>query len=382
MTDLEGLHYVSKLKAGKPTRWYVYAWRGGPCIAKREQARKPQLKASELQAALDAREHLGKPDPRKLLSLIRDWQASPEWKGLADGTRKTWGSQLNAIEARWGDKPISVWNDPRMVTKVIAWRDSRAETPRGADIGVTVLRELLKFGKLRARVLLNVADGIPTLYRGGDRADIIWTDDDMDRFGWHALKLDIPHVIDGLWLDALTGLRREDLVTVNETNVWEHAIVKKALKASRRKRRHATMPRLPELNELLEELKTRPRHEGVTTLLVNSRGLQWTGDGFGGQFNRVRDAANIVHVDPDTGEARKKHLHDVRGTFATRLMLAGLTDQEIADIMGWSVDRIATIRRIYVDQARVVVAIGERISGGTNGHLVNPIVNRSGGAND
>lgn len=368
--SLEGLHFVAKRRHGK-TVWYVYAWRGGPCIARREQARKPELKNSELLAAIEARNNIGRPDPKATLALVREWRRSPEWAALSDGTRKTWGSQLNAIEAKWGKVPLSVWNDPRMVAKVMAWRDSRSATPRGADIGVTVLRELLKFGRLRARVLLNVADGIPTLYRGGDRAEIIWTEEDIDRFGWHALKLDRPHVTDGLWLDAFTGLRREDLVTVNEANVWEHAIVKKALKASRGKRRHATMPRLPELNELLAELRTRPRREGVTTLLVNSRGLPWTGDGYGGSFNRVRDAAGIAHVDEETGERRPKHLHDVRGTFATRLILAGLTDEEAADIMAWSVQRIATIRRVYVDQARVVVAIGERITAGTNRHSVN-----------
>lgn len=377
--SIDGLHFVRKAKPGRPIVWYVYAWRGGPQIARRECVRKPKLTPAELRRAGAEIDAIGKPDPRHLVSLIREWQASPEWRALAPGTRKTWSSPLNVIEDRWGDKPLNVWNDARMVTKVIGWRDSRASTPRAADIGVTVLRELLKFGKLRARVLLNVADGIPTLYRGGDRSEIIWTEEDMDRFGWYALKLDVPQVIDGLWLDSLTGLRREDLVTVNETNVWQHAIVKKALKASKRRRRHATMPRLPELNELLEELRSRPRREGVTTLLVNSRGQPWTGDGFGGQFNRVRDAAGIVHIDEETGEARKKHLHDVRGTFATRLVMAGLTDDEAANVLGWSPDRIATIRRLYVDQARVVVAIGARIAAGTNGHSVNPIVNRSGG---
>jgi integrase len=376
---IEGVHIVTKRRPGKPVRYYVYAWRGGPCVLKKVGGNRPRLNDALMKKVASALEASTRPDPRKLVSLIGDWRSSPEWAALAPGTRKTWGSPLALIEERWGDTPLSLWSDSRVTAKVVAWRDSRSATPRGADIGVTVLRELLKFGRLRGRVMINVADGIPTLYRGGDRAEIIWTEEDIDRFGWHALKLDMPHVTDGLWLDSYTGLRRQDLVTVNEDNVWEHAIVKKALKASRGRRRHATMPRLPELNVLLEELKTRYRREGVKTLLVNSRGLPWTGDGYGGQFNRIRDAANIVHVDDETGEKRKKHLHDVRGTFATRLILAGLTDEEVAHILSWSVDRVATIRRVYVDQARVVVAIGERISAGTDRHSGNRIVNRSGG---
>ncbi len=119
---------------------------------------------------------------------------------------------------------------------------------------------------------------------------------------------------------------------------------------------------LPQLSALLDELGTRSRRNGVNTVLVNSFGQSWSGDGFGGSFNRIRDAAGIVHVDPEAGEDKKKHLHDVRGTFCTKLILAGLTDQEAADIMGWSPDQVAGIRRVYVDQSSVIVAIGQRIA--------------------
>jgi hypothetical protein len=56
--------------------------------------------------------------------------------------------QLDKIEEKWGKTPLSLWNDPRMVTKVIAWRDSRAAAPPSGDIGVMVLSRLLEFGRL------------------------------------------------------------------------------------------------------------------------------------------------------------------------------------------------------------------------------------------
>ncbi|WP_301750462.1 tyrosine-type recombinase/integrase [uncultured Erythrobacter sp.] len=367
---IKGLHYVpKKTKAG--VVWHVYAWRGGPSVARREGGRKPLLTAAELKLAIAAIEQANAPEQTSLNSLIREWEQSPEWKALGEGTKKTWGSQLKQITRRWGDKPLNVWNDPRMKAKVVSWRDSRAETPRGADLGVMVLRELLKFGVLRGRVLLNVAVGIPTLYRGGKRAEIVWTEEDIQRFAAEAEKQGLQHVIDGLRLCALTGLRREDLVTVTLDDVYDHAIVKRALKVSRGRRRTATMPRIPELDALLAELATRKRKDGVRTLLVNSHGKSWSGDGFGGSFNRIRDAADIAYVDPDTGERRKKHLHDVRGTFATRLILAGLANAEVADVMGWSVEQVSGIRRTYVDQSRVVVAMGERISQGGVNRTVN-----------
>lgn len=80
----------------------------------------------------------------------------------------------------------------------------------------------------------------------------------------------------------------------------------------------------------------------------------------------MRDLIGIVHVDPETGVERKKHLHDARGTFATKLVATSdLTDQEVAGMMGWSPEEVSRIRHVYVDQRAIVVAIGERLGRGS-----------------
>lgn len=143
--------------------------------------------------------------------------------------------------------------------------------------------------------------------------------------------------------------------------ILPHAIKKKAAKISKGKRRFAVIPRVPELDAHLDQLRSRMRKAGVDNVLVNSRGAAWSGDGFGTSFNRVRDHAGIVHVDLDTGKTSAKHIHDLRGTFCTKLLRAGLTNEEVAEIMGWAPDQVAGIRRSYVDQSAIVRAIGERI---------------------
>ena len=226
-----------------------------------------------------------------------------------------------------------------------------------------VLRSLLEFGRLRGRVVLNVAAKIPNLYRNGQRAEIIWTDEDIARFEAKAAELKRPGLTDGLRLAALTGLRREDLVTLTWRQVGQFAIVKRTLKRSAGKRRLMTMPLIPALHALLEDLRTRQRKPEVETVLVNSHGVSWTGDGFGGSFNRIRDAAKIIHVDDESGAGAKKHLHDVRGAFCTKLLTqTDLSDRQIADVMGWSPERVSGIRRVYVDQSKVLIALGERMS--------------------
>lgn len=87
------------------------------------------------------------------------------------------------------------------------------------------------------------------------------------------------------------------------------------------------------------------------TVLSDSRWKPWTAMGFGSRYNDAKIASGI-----------DRHLNDLRGTFVTRCMIAGLTDQEIADIVGWNTKDIASIRARYADQARVVIAIGERLS--------------------
>ena len=80
------------------------------------------------------------------------------------------------------------------------------------------------------------------------------------------------------------------------------------------------------------------RNACVETVFVNSQGNAWTGYGLGGSFNRVRDEAGIVHED-----GGKKQLHDVWQTFATKLILAGISDSDIASVMAWSPDQVQAL---------------------------------------
>ena len=41
-----------------------------------------------------------------------------------------------------------------------------------------------------------------------------------------------------------------------------------------------------------------------------------------------------------------------------------LTDDQIASVMGWSPQKVAAIRKRYVDEAAIIVAIATRIAAG------------------
>lgn len=86
-------------------------------------------------------------------------------------------------------------------------------------------------------------------------------------------------------------------------------------------------------------------------------GGSWTPGSFGHAFSLVRDQLDIRHTD-----GRKKHPHDVRGTYAARLVLLGLSDQQIGDILGWSTEQVSEVRKLYVQDDAAIIAISERLA--------------------
>lgn len=357
-------------RPGKPLRWYIYAWRGGPLVRVATQPSRPALTMADIAAIADLGEQARTLPKSTCAGAIAAWRKSRYWRDLAPGTRRTWGRALDRIEEKWADVPMRVLSDPRMKPRIVAWRDGLAErNARGADIAVSVLSGLFRWAILEGLAIANPAAGIPTVYRRTDRAPVIWTAPDIAAI--HAVAA--QPLRDALALAALTGLRRADLVALRWDEVGDLAIVRTTAKRSRGRRYRVTLPRLPDLDALLAELRTRPRRAGAETVLVNSYGKPWTGDGLDSSFHDARGRANggqgIWHAerDPATGEETRlaKRLHDFRGTFVTRLMThptARLTDREIADLMGWSEGQVAEIRRRYVDDRAIVVALTQRLS--------------------
>jgi integrase len=296
-------------------------------------------------------------DESQLSALLDTYLASPEWTNLAPRTRQVWRHIVERIRTRWGTTPIALWSEPRQLREVIAWRNAFSHQPRTADHQITVLHHVLNWARLHGEVALNIAANIPRLYKSGMRAEIIWHDEEITRF---CVAAPIQ-IADGMRLAVLTGLRRADLVGLTWSEI-EPLKIKRVTQKSRRRRKRAIIPMTPALRELLDELAIRPRWPEVKTVLVNSRGQSWSGDGFSHSFNEVRDALDIRHID-----GRKKHLHDVRGTYATRLVLLGLSDQEIGDILRWSAQQVSEVRKLYVEDDAAVRAIGARLASSETG---------------
>lgn len=311
--DLVGIHVVRS--KGKK---YVYAWRGGPRI-------KAAIGTPEFtQELADAQRARIPGDRTRLAGLIADYRASDEWTGLADKTRQNWAPWLDRIQVKFGKTSIAAFDRPLMKVAIRKWHRTFKDTPRAADMGLQAFSRLLTFGINEGRLQHNVVVGIPRLY-ANDRSQIIWTAEDLDLLAKHASA----EVMWAVRLACLTGLRKSDLLRLSWSHVGDYAI---EIRTGKSRGRKTTL--IPLFGELRDQLAQIPKRS--TRVLTNQSGLPWK-TGFGSSFNKAVKSAGI-----------DKHLHDARGTAATRMFLGGLTIREIAEIFTWSEDHAEEMINTYV----------------------------------
>jgi integrase len=314
---LRGVHKVTS--RGKV---YHYAWRGGPRLKGEPGSREYVLSLAE---ALETRRA---PDKTRVAGLVTAYKASPAWHtDIGAGTRKTWAPWLDRIIEKFGPLPLTAFRRPEVAAQVEIWRDAIKAEPRkrgtgdrAADTAIQVMSRVMSYGK----VTPNPCAGIGKLY-SNNRADIIWTDEELTALKAHASK-------ELMWaarLAALTGLRQDDCRRLRWDEISDLAIERVA-KKSRTEKRYL-IPMYGDLRKLLKEIPRR-----ADEVLTNTHGKPWKS----GLSDSFGDAARRAGID--------KHFHDLRGTAATKLYLANFPLREIAEILAWEEDGVAKIINRYV----------------------------------
>jgi integrase len=309
---------------------YWYAWRNGPRLHSAPGTPSFIQEFADVVAARNA------PDHSKLAGLVAQYRTSDEFDGLADSTKELWLPWLDKIRDHFG--PLSLRQFDRAATKreIRRWHSSKKATPRVADTGLQVLSRVLSFGVAEGKLGSNQCEGIPHLYHS-NRADLIWTPDDLEKLLPHAS----PEMAQAVRVAALTGLRRGDLLKLS----WTHVHLDRSfieLKTNKsRGRRSVLIPITPELRTVVESIPKR-----AATVLTSSKKRPWTGDGFGSSWWKTQQDAGL-------GDAALT-FHDLRGTAATNFFRAGFTNREIAETLGWSEERVERLIERYVKRDEII----------------------------
>ena len=346
---LTGLHKATKRLSGGRVAVYAYASRGGPLVA-RGEGRDLAAANAALEVALGSREALEviqaarmpvrqKDDRRYVRGLIYAFKASPEWDKLGESSQVEYTRYLNAFDEEFGDWRVSLFERPEAKADLLDWRDDRwADKPRAADYAMGSVGRLFKWARGRGLTAARPTDDVERLH-DADRSDISWTDDDLTRVVAEAGK----EVGWAIRFAAETGLRLGDLIRVPWGAVGAAGIVWKTGK----KKRQVIVPLTPNAKALLAMMPKR-----AITVLSNSRGEPWTEGGLKHMIREARLTAGVTGV----------RLHDLRGTAATRLFLAGSPKRDIATIMGWKEEDVDALLTKYVSGDAVALDLLSRMN--------------------
>lgn len=350
---LKGMHWGYRARKDGSRVYYYWAWKNGPQIHKGDQLPDEIPPDHPIVAAYQAA-HKAQRDRRAVgfvSGLIVDFKESSDFTRLAESTRTQWRRWLDRIDDEFGELELAGLDERGFRAEVKRWRDNWKYSPRQADYGLQVLVRLLSFANDRGDIDFNRATGIDRLYVENQRADLIWTDAQIKAACEAAKTRREKEAAFAIRLASLTGLRRGDLVQLHWGQVDDHEIVRPTNKS--RGQHVARIPLLPETRALLKEIEA--FREGMTvkpsTVLCGAGGSPWTETQLTKEVAGLAAAAQV-----------ERRLHDLRGTFVTRLAKADFSDAAIAEIVGWSAKIVTRLRRTYVSNRAVAADNVRRLS--------------------
>ena len=311
---LRGINRVTKRLADGTVKTYHFAWKSGPAL--RGAPGSPEFVASYNEAVV----RRALPATGTLLSILQCYQASEDFRGLAERTRADYIAKIRLVEKKFADFPLTALADRRSRGVFLAWRDQLAVTSRRqADYTLTVLARVLSWALNRGLVMANPCEKAERLYRGS-RADKVWTAADEAAFVGKAPK----HLHLALLLALWTGQRQGDLLRL-PWSAYDGTHIRL------RQSKTGTRVVIPVGFPLKAALDVTPKRS--TVILTTTDLKPWTADGFRSSWRKACAAAGIVGLT----------FHDLRGTAVTRLAVAGCTVPEIATITGHNLRDVAAI---------------------------------------
>lgn len=319
---LSGVHRVTAKLASGERRTYHYAWRGGPRIEATPGTREFTAEYCRL-----TRSQEDGPGAGTLAELIRAYLKSPAFTKRKDSTKRGYLAAIDSIEAEFFDLPLPSISETGARRMFVEWRDSMADTPRKADLVMSVLARVLSYGRDLEMIDRNPLEKVGRL-SDGSRRDVIWTEAQTAAFIATApAKLRLA-----MELARWTGQRQGDLLRLTWT-AYDGTHIRL------RQGKTGKVVRIKVYRDLKVLLDATKRE--AVTILTTTRGKRpWTSDGFRASWGAACEKAGVEGVT----------FHDLRGTFVTLAYRHhGASIKDVAEITGHSErDAEAIIRRHYL----------------------------------
>lgn len=303
------------------------------------------------------------PTGRTLGELVAAYEASRDFTGLRDNTRRSYRQSLRKLDAWGADSPLRAI-DPVRVQNLL---DALAATPSYANAVVRVLRLVLAWGRRKGWVRSNAA--VAPKLASTETTGIIWPHGAPEAFAAAADALGLASIGTAVLLNEWLGQREADILRMPR-NVYRHGslVLRQAKTGATVSLPIDLVPRLKARLDATLALHTAREAAGrpalTTILLAEATGRPWATDHFRHAFARVRAKLAETHpyfetdhllpgrdmTDPDayriaTGDLTFMRL---RHTAVTRLAEAGCDVPLIASVTGHAEASILPLLKRYM----------------------------------
>lgn len=266
--------------------------------------------------------------------FIDDYLEGPKFSGLSPATQANYRMHAKTVRAAFGTASIAVLEHRRFKGKIITWHHQKGKTAaKSADDALTVLYNVLEQACRRGELMVNRAEKIDRLYvRPDDKRPV--TRDEFEKL-LKKVTQDRKDIATVAWF---TGLRAKDLAELTWNAVKGSYIEHQTSKSRYNKTVH--LPLTQDAQSALESIRQRQLGSRLglqRTVLVGAKGRSMKS---GSVSRKINEAFDKLGID--------KTLHNFRNSYATVLVRAEFTEEEIATTLGWSLEDVRELIRIYV----------------------------------
>lgn len=341
MAKIKGVFKTSKdSKQGRVH--YHYVIKNGPRFwigARDDDDETPgYVEAYRLAAGLDAPKPVPpEPGMETVADMERKWKSSREWDGLSPRTRADYERGLRDFRPKYGALPARLFfNDPEASELVLNWIEEKW-SGREADYRLDAVKCFASWLSERRQGAYPRSQfkGIKKFYKNPGRANMVWTDDEVEACA-EGLR---DNLSDAVILGRDIGARVGDLVELGRPEIKKRddgrSVAIFFTNKGARYGRVANVLLSRRVEKIIERMPPEQR-----TLLAKADGQPW-------------DSKELAKEVMET--ARKKKLvrpelryNDLRGSKATELVWNSTNSiGDVALQMGWSNETAARMISIY-----------------------------------
>lgn len=277
-------------------------------------------------------------------AVIRAFVVSPQFTKNAKSTRDGWARELALVEEFLGCKSKHDI-EPSMIQEFL---DGIAEWPGKQLLALGALKQLDRWAVVRKHLKFPCTYGCEAI--GCDGGHIPWTDAQValgEQFAGGFSRV--------ITLAVNTGQRLSDFTRMCWTDMEpvEGRMGINVRGGQQKTKRSQWVPLTPELAEAMATWERRPG-----PILRRPDGSAWKPGSISKQWGRERDknpALAPLRAVQFEGMTRDLVLHGLRGTACVRLLRAGATTRQIADMVGMSEQTVKGYTR-FTEQKKNALA--------------------------